>query len=1123
MTTADELLRVVTQAKSKTSEVINDELIIDGETRTITVPDTERLFGVEGDVNIERKHFRCPKIVGDNIDLSAHNVYIAYVFTDNQNSSFFPTVGIGVYKCEDVTVEGNDITFSWKLSGNVFERPGFIAFKMYAKKSDDDYETVFNTTPAIGTVLMTIPYGTDEIVKRYPDVINQLFDEIENLKVEAVPTDVVEQAVKDYLLENPVKTTPVDDSLTKSGEAADAKIVGDELDKKINKSGWSANKFLGTNESGNVIEKDAPETAIINKASESNLGGVKVKNATEEQTVFVGIDDDGFLKVNESGTPSDYTTVKNNSEKIALDKTDTYSIADNRDEIFNSIKTSKSEHITITDGSDYWDADEAAVYPSVLSMEQIRKNRFYANMWLPNGLEIEQDYRYAANKNGHIRLYDIKTQKTDLIGIGPWGICLRSEGKNFPTSEINFIISAFRILGLNSATGKWELIKKQRPIAAIYDIEKTSSEGTYLQIDREDLGNDMYQFPVRKASNWIIDGSEMCFHFYSQLEDAISSDDLEPYSKIIVTFRMRVKEEEYSNVFTCSAGCDAYGSSSSVEAFFSRFNAVTNRLLEYNATNCLEKEAMLISDNLLYIDELLSDENDFNSGGDLTPEPTPVQKSTPYDGKTIIAFGDSIVAGWGWKEGTGVVKPLQEKYTKGTWINKAVSGTNMAELSSGGKDSILKTVKDYTGAADYILLEGGTNDVNNSIGIGSISSGYDDTFNENTFTGALESALQTIMNRWPLARKFFLIPHSFAKDNSYVDSVHNRAKEVCEKWNMPVLDMRNMSQIAMTSQNKNTYTRNPNTKQGDGVHPTEVWYRAFYSPIIDQFMRSLGEYSGATIPPETVPVTSVTLDKKSLSLSIGDKIKLNPTVLPSNASNKSVTWKSEKSEIASVVNGLVTGVGQGNTTITVKTVDGEHTDTCAVNVTQESTTEEHQELEKITVDKSCYFDTGIVPNDNTRFNLKVHSKLTQITGSWFFGVRSDLSKYTLSVTDNWYCTRGSIKSDPGTWAHRYDIWTVSQKSEAPNTFIFNGTEVSINDASGMNFNNHTAYICNVNNNGQPYTDAGFGGDLYFCQIFDGSNLIADFVPVKKTDGTLCLYDKISKNYRYNLGTGSISE
>ena len=132
-------------------------------------------------------------------------------------------------------------------------------------------------------------------------------------------------------MDAPEDSVKIDTTLTKTGEAADAKIVGDELGKKINKSGWSVNKFLGTNESGNIIEKDVPEgesipnggttgqvltkksdsdkdvgwedsTAVINKANESDLGGVKVKNATEEQTVFVGIDSDGFLKVNESGT-----------------------------------------------------------------------------------------------------------------------------------------------------------------------------------------------------------------------------------------------------------------------------------------------------------------------------------------------------------------------------------------------------------------------------------------------------------------------------------------------------------------------------------------------------------------------------------------------------------------------------------------------------------------------------------------------------------------------------------------------------------------------------------------------------------------------------------------------------
>lgn len=248
MTTADELLRVVTQAKSKTSEVINDELIIDGETRTITVPDTERLFGVEGDVNIERKHFRCPKIVGDNIDLSAHNVYIAYVFTDNQNSSFFPTVGIGVYKCEDVTVEGNDITFSWKLSGNVFERPGFIAFKMYAKKSDDDYETVFNTTPAFGIVKMTIPDGNKEIAEEYPDVINQIFDRLDALESGGGGGT---GGTTNY---NNLSNKPQLNGVTLEGN----KTLDQVGVLAKNQGSSNSGKFLSVGSDGNVVPADAP-------------------------------------------------------------------------------------------------------------------------------------------------------------------------------------------------------------------------------------------------------------------------------------------------------------------------------------------------------------------------------------------------------------------------------------------------------------------------------------------------------------------------------------------------------------------------------------------------------------------------------------------------------------------------------------------------------------------------------------------------------------------------------------------------------------------------------------------------------------------------------------------------
>ena len=46
-------------------------LIIDPSTRKITIPKSEQLFGVYGEGNIERKYFKCPKIVGDNVDLKA--------------------------------------------------------------------------------------------------------------------------------------------------------------------------------------------------------------------------------------------------------------------------------------------------------------------------------------------------------------------------------------------------------------------------------------------------------------------------------------------------------------------------------------------------------------------------------------------------------------------------------------------------------------------------------------------------------------------------------------------------------------------------------------------------------------------------------------------------------------------------------------------------------------------------------------------------------------------------------------------------------------------------------------------------------------------------------------------
>ncbi len=80
------------------------------------------------------------------------------------------------------------------------------------------------------------------------------------------------------------------------------------------------------------------------------------------------------------------------------------------------------------------------------------------------------------------------------------------------------------------------------------------------------------------------------------------------------------------------------------------------------------------------------------------------------------------------------------------------------------------------------------------------------------------------------------------------------------------------------------------------------------------------------------PATGVELDKESITIKVGESDTLVATVLPSTAANKKVTWTSSDDTIVTVVDGVVTGVKAGTATITVTSVSGKFTDTCAVTV-----------------------------------------------------------------------------------------------------------------------------------------------------------------------------------------------
>ena len=102
-----------------------------------------------------------------------------------------------------------------------------------------------------------------------------------------------------------------------------------------------------------------------------------------------------------------------------------------------------------------------------------------------------------------------------------------------------------------------------------------------------------------------------------------------------------------------------------------------------------------------------------------------------------------------------------------------------------------------------------------------------------------------------------------------------------------------------------------------------------------------------------IPVASITLNKSSESVEVGKTVALTATVLPVNATSKSVIWTSSDVSIATIKNGVVTGVKEGVSTITAKV--GDFTATCTVTVTEASTPTPQKT--KITVTFSLLGDT----------------------------------------------------------------------------------------------------------------------------------------------------------------------
>jgi hypothetical protein len=81
-----------------------------------------------------------------------------------------------------------------------------------------------------------------------------------------------------------------------------------------------------------------------------------------------------------------------------------------------------------------------------------------------------------------------------------------------------------------------------------------------------------------------------------------------------------------------------------------------------------------------------------------------------------------------------------------------------------------------------------------------------------------------------------------------------------------------------------------------------------------------------------IAVTGVSLDTEGVEINTGSTKTVKAVIEPADATNKNVTWTIGNPEIATVNDGVVTGVAEGETTLTVTTVDGGFTASIPVKV-----------------------------------------------------------------------------------------------------------------------------------------------------------------------------------------------
>lgn len=232
-------------------------------------------------------------------------------------------------------------------------------------------------------------------------------------------------------------------------------------------------------------------------------------------------------------------------------------------------------------------------------------------------------------------------------------------------------------------------------------------------------------------------------------------------------------------------------------------------------------------------------------------------------GKTVIFNGDSICAG-SERRGSWATR-IAPRNQLAACKNYAIGGGTIAEhtkphLSGAARHSVSATLdKMYEEfpEADYIVLEGGTNDADL---LGRITEGeiaarfgkvdpndYSGNYDRDTFCGALESVFYRATRYWAGKKIAFIVAHKMGLNPPTVKNrraYFDAAVEICKKWGIPYLDLWNTCYLnpALPWMYDPSISPDENmagdSLYSDGQHLTPRGYE-LTADIIDSFLKTL--------------------------------------------------------------------------------------------------------------------------------------------------------------------------------------------------------------------------------------------------------------------------------------------